>query len=88
MVKVQGAEGDCREDLLKSERRCIEQLGATLNKQVPGRSRTQHYQANRAEISEKRKEKVTCACGSVVSNRNIAKHYKSKKHLNYLESTK
>lgn len=37
------------------------------------------------EIAEKRKEKVKCPCGSVVSRSSLTRHKKSKKHKNWEE---
>ena len=75
-------------NLLKIERACMERLGATLNKQVPGQSDKEYYKANKTEIARKQKEykqvKVTCECGSVVSKNNIATHRKSKKHQDFI----
>ena len=88
VIKVQDAECNCSEDLLKIERACMERLGATLNKQVPGQSDKEYYKANKTEIARKQKEykqvKVTCECGSVVSKNNIATHRKSKKHQDFI----
>ena len=55
VIKVQDADCACREDLLKIERSMMVQLGATLNKQVPGRSVKEYYEAHKAEISEQKK---------------------------------
>jgi hypothetical protein len=43
------------------------------------------YRENNKEKNyEKAKEKVTCDCGRIVSKRNLSKHEKSQKHLNWL----
>lgn len=46
------------------------------------------YRINhREELNEKKKEKVTCECGCVVSKRNLSQHKTSKKHLNSRDET-
>jgi len=45
------------------------------------------YQKNNKEkISQRKRVCVTCECGTVVSNRNIARHRESQKHQDYLNS--
>ena len=60
VVKVQDAACTCNDDLLKIERECLERLGATLNKEVPGRSRKEYEkeynEVNKDRIREQRKE--------------------------------
>ena len=43
------------------------------------------YEKNKEHIAEKRKQKITCECGRDISDRNIARHKKTKKHLAYIE---
>ena len=105
IVKLQDI--NCKEDLFKTERRWVEKLGATLNKNIPSRSQREwndanrdyhkhYYRANKdtynqpkkEKLVDCRKERVTCACGSCVLKVNLSQHHTSKKHLNFLESTK
>jgi len=46
-----------------------------------------YYLENKASILEKQKEKITCECGSIFRKCDIAKHKRSKKHLNYSSAT-
>jgi len=46
----------------------------------------QYRQENRDELNEKKREKLTCICGSIVSKSNKSQHLKTKKHLQFLES--
>ena len=55
VIKVEDAHVNCREDLLKTERSVMVQLGATLNKCVPGRSKGEWYEENKTEIAEQKK---------------------------------
>ena len=77
----------------KREREIIEQLGANLNTNDDKEELTQiqkdyleeinnyhkqRYQANKAEIIEKYKEKIECKyCGRLRSKWNMTRHYKS-----------
>jgi len=61
VVKVQDVDCACREDLIKTERAYMERLGATLNKNVPGRSREEWYEVNKdywKEYWEENKERL------------------------------
>lgn len=56
------------------------------NKEKLAERKAEWYQKNKEELNEKRKEKVPCVCGSIVSKNNLARHNKSQKHQNYLNS--
>ena len=45
----------------------------------------QWYAKNKDKIAEKRKEKVTCECGSEVIRNGLPRHRKSKKHQKWVE---
>ena len=45
-----------------------------------------YYNDNIDIIKERKKEKIICECGSCVIKNHISRHYKSKKHQEYLES--
>ena len=46
-----------------------------------------YYYKNREKILEKlSSRKITCECGSVFTSNHLARHLKTKKHLDYLES--
>ncbi len=45
------------------------------------KKKSQYYQCNKEAISERQKTLVICECGKEVSKRNIAKHRKTKKHI-------
>ena len=42
----------------------------------------EYYQNNKERINARRREKMTCVCGSVVSKDAIYRHKKSQQHLN------
>jgi hypothetical protein len=43
-----------------------------------------YYENNKEKINERKKEKITCACGLCIAKGNLADHIKTKKHQNYL----
>ena len=45
----------------------------------------EYYEKNKEKISKKRKEKIKCECGVYIVRSVIAKHRRTKKHLNLLE---
>ena len=48
----------------------------------------EYFKKYRDDNKEKLSEKITCECGSIVTKNNITYHYKSKKHLSFLNNTK
>ena len=48
----------------------------------------EHYEQNKDKVLAQKKVKVTCECGSVIGKSSLARHCKTKKHRNYLESQK
>lgn len=46
----------------------------------------QYYNNNKQDILEKMKETVTCECGYIITNCNLTRHKKSKKHLNAINN--
>ena len=45
-----------------------------------------YYEATKEKIAEKGKIKITCECGTILSNFSKSKHLKSKKHKDYIIS--
>jgi len=45
-----------------------------------------YYQKNKQRISERDKQKIECECGSIVCRGDIARHNRTKKHTEYLNS--
>ena len=88
MLQIEEFPCNSSHELALQERFHLEQLKATLNKQVPGRSHAEsnanYYQNNRNVITEKAKTKHACPCGGSFSNANKARHIKKKTHQAYL----
>ena len=45
-----------------------------------------YRQINKQRISERNKQKIECECGSIVCRGDIARHNRTKKHTEYLNS--
>jgi hypothetical protein len=43
----------------------------------------EYRKENKEILLEKQKEKITCECGSLIRKNDLAKHKKTKKHINY-----
>jgi len=46
----------------------------------------EYYEKNKDIISERKKEKITCECGSTFQKTELSRHKKTKKHIKFLES--
>ena len=46
----------------------------------------ERYETKKEEIHEKAKVKVYCECGSIVRKDTILRHYKTKKHINFIDT--
>ena len=51
------------------------------NKEIINEKLKKYYNDNKEDYSEKRKEKITCECGCVFRKVDLARHKKSKKHI-------
>ena len=89
-----------KEELLSREGYYIKN-SECLNKRVPGRTyddykhdnraliqsiNSKHYYKNKEKILNIQKEHITCGCGSSIRRSDKAKHEKSLKHQEYLNS--
>jgi hypothetical protein len=66
------------------ERYWTEHYNATLNSQVPGRTKSEYYLAHVDEKKAYREEKHTCSCGGKFTTNGRSQHLKTKKHLGAL----
>jgi hypothetical protein len=57
-----------------------------INKEKIAKYKKEYEEINKEKIKEKRKEKMTCECGSIFRKSDKHQHYKSKKHQNYLKT--
>ena len=91
---------ESKQQCLKKERKYIEKLNTTLNRNIPGRTQKeyqeskreyyiqyfkQYHQKNKVEQQIKKSIAINCECGSIVTKTHIARHRKSKKHLKLLQ---
>lgn len=90
IIKIKPA--DLRE-LHKIEREYLEKLGATLNKQIPSRTRSEWRHDNPEKIKDKNKKyydkyckTVFCFCGGNYIKKNLNRHLETYKHKNFCMS--
>jgi len=94
MVLIDNVSCESKLELRKIEREYIEKYNSTLNSIMPFKNEKEYreyhkkwYETNKNKINdEKRKEKINCECGSVVRKSDIARHKKSKKHINFVNN--
>tara|TARA_R110002020_G_scaffold187652_2_gene386132 strand:- start:63 stop:731 length:669 start_codon:yes stop_codon:yes gene_type:complete len=55
------------------------------NKKERYENNKKFYQLNKEEINKKKKERITCECGSIIRKSDISRHRKSIKHIKFLE---
>jgi hypothetical protein len=78
------------------ERYWIETLNATLNCNIPSRTKQEYYidnkqkiieynDENREHINELKKIKYECECGCIINRNNKWRHFETKKHQDYME---
>jgi hypothetical protein len=54
------------------------------NKEKIKENKKEYYQENKEKIKEMRHEKIACECGSQYTYNNKSRHFKSKKHLKFV----
>ena len=101
MIEIEKYEATDKKHVETRERYWIETLKTTLNKIIPTRTRKEYRSENKEKIKEydkeyrienydkikeRKNEKVTCNCGSIVSRRSLQIHYKTDKHIKYLNN--
>lgn len=105
MIEIEKRKCEDVNDARKIERYWIETLKATLNKEIPSRTKQEydkqyhqkylyyrrqqkrlHYEQNKDKIKAKKREKVTCECGSIYARSNRSQHFKTKKHKNFINN--
>ena len=89
----------CQIEFTKNNRRCLDHdHGTGLFRKIVchrcnvmdsyikypnGDTKKEYRQANKERISQQKKQKIECDCGSIVSRVHIARHKRSKKHSDY-----
>ena len=81
MIIIEKFECNDKLELHKQERYWLEELNASLNSQIPNRSKKEHYDNNKDKIkqkkNEKRREKVECdICGKILNRGSLNTHKK------------
>ena len=54
--------------------------------QINKEHKKDYYQEHKKQILQKLKEKITCSCGSVFNKGDKSKHYKTLKHINFINN--
>lgn len=99
MIMVEEIKCNNKLEVEKKERYWIEELKSDLNKIIPTRTQKEYRNDNKEQIKEKKKEyyeknyeqnkeklyeKFECECGGKYIYQNKSIHFKTKKHLDYL----
>ena len=95
MVQVAEVKAKDKRDLHATERKYAEELGATLNRQVPTKTRKQCYEDHKTKIIDRVKKYyqdhkaerrayldtvVECECGLTSTRSHIARHKRTQRH--------
>lgn len=90
LLVVEQIEYTLKHQLLLRERHHLEDLGATLNRQVPGAMEVGrqaydavYHLANRDAILARNNIKHNCSCGGRYTHINMIQHSRSKRHIAY-----
>jgi len=90
MVLIENVNCNTKLELHKIERKFIEELQPSLNKQLPLRTHEEYnkeYRIKNKEIlNESQKEKFTCECGGKFTKCHKIQHIKTKKHIKFLNN--
>jgi len=92
MIEIKKVNCQNKRELELLERQVFEELKPTLNCNSPFTTLEEKRQqiknlVNTKKYNERKKEKITCECGSTLSRSHIARHKnESKKHKKYLDS--
>lgn len=86
MIEIEKYSCKGRLEACKRERYWVETLHATLNSNIPSRTKKQHYDDTKDVVNIKRCQQFICDCGKTYSLRHIARHNKTQKHINYINT--
>lgn len=99
MVQVAEVKAKSKRDLHATERKYVEDLGATLNRQVPTKTRKQYYDDNKTEIIDRVKKYyqdhkaerrayldavIECECGLTSTRSHLSRHKRTQRHKDRL----
>lgn len=102
MIEIEKYSCNDRNEAQSRERYWIEQLNADLNSSIPTRTRKEYreqeevkqkmkkylkeYRQQEKNKQKKNKQKFTCECGSITTIINTQRHFKTNKHINFMNS--
>tara|TARA_R110000824_G_scaffold150662_1_gene321365 strand:+ start:282 stop:725 length:444 start_codon:yes stop_codon:yes gene_type:complete len=81
-------EVESKEEKLKIERKFVEKFSLNLNCELPGRTRKEWKKDNAEKIKKWKEERFTCECGSKIRQAEKPRHFRTQKHINYIELNK
>ena len=102
MIEIEKYSCNDKNEACARERYWYETLNASLNSRYPSRNRKEYMHDNKEKHSVKHKEyyegnkdlikskystEYKCMCGSTITQNCKSRHYKSIKHLKYMESS-
>ena len=70
-----------KEEIIEYQRKYRED-----NRELINEYHRKYYQEHKDELSKKASEKITCECGSIVSRQHLLRHYKTNKHINFINN--
>lgn len=92
MIEIEKYKAIDLQDKLKRERYWLEFYSATLNSNIPSRTRCEYKIVHKEKIAnfnlKHNNMKITCECGCVLLKQNILLHRNTNKHLKLLEENK
>ena len=77
-----------KDELNQKELYYIKKHNNCVNKNIPGRTKTEYYNDNRNKILEHKNIKNICNCGGFYTNSNKCSHLNSNKHNKYVNQIK
>jgi len=97
MILIENVNCNAKLELHQKERYYIEKLKPSLNQQLPSRTQEEllEYQKehnkeyrikNKDKINEYQKKKFTCECGGKFTICHKNQHFKTKKHIKFLQT--
>ena len=103
IILIENYECKSKEELHARERHWIDELKPELNKQTPTLTKREYEQINKEKISERKKRynqinkdrieanrgsNYICICGKEIRKDSKSRHYKTKKHTDFINNQK
>ena len=82
-----------KEQLLSRERffiesmECVNKCRPIITNEETIESKKEYYQKHKDQLNEKKREKISCECGSNYSRSGKSRHFKTEKHIKFSHTT-